>query len=106
MNLLILGRGKTGSLVAEVARERRHHVRALSAAENTRGGRRQRRGLHPRKEKSRRRNHWLVRPSAAPARDGAPRQDRLPLRIEFFHWREPVLRNRRHRRDRLEIRLQ
>ena len=26
MNLLILGRGKTGSLVAESARERRHHV--------------------------------------------------------------------------------
>jgi 4-hydroxy-tetrahydrodipicolinate reductase len=35
MNLLILGRGKTGSLVAEVARARRHHVRVLSAAENT-----------------------------------------------------------------------
>src|SRR5271169_1983706 len=34
MNLLILGRGKTGSLVAEVARVRRHHVRVLSAAEN------------------------------------------------------------------------
>jgi 4-hydroxy-tetrahydrodipicolinate reductase len=34
MNLLILGRGKTGSLVAEVARSRRHHVRVLSAAEN------------------------------------------------------------------------
>jgi 4-hydroxy-tetrahydrodipicolinate reductase len=34
MNLLILGRGKTGSLVAEVARARRHHVRVLSAAEN------------------------------------------------------------------------
>ena len=27
MNLLILGRGKTGSLVAEVARDRRHQVR-------------------------------------------------------------------------------
>ncbi|MGD0416683.1 MAG: 4-hydroxy-tetrahydrodipicolinate reductase [Terriglobales bacterium] len=36
MNLLILGRGKTGSLVAEVARARRHHVRVLSAAENPR----------------------------------------------------------------------
>jgi 4-hydroxy-tetrahydrodipicolinate reductase len=35
MNLLILGRGKTGSLVAEVARERRHHVRVFSAAENS-----------------------------------------------------------------------
>ena len=34
MNLLILGRGKTGSLVAEVARERRHHVRVLGASEN------------------------------------------------------------------------
>jgi 4-hydroxy-tetrahydrodipicolinate reductase len=34
MNLLILGRGKTGALVAEVARERRHHVRVLHAAEN------------------------------------------------------------------------
>ncbi len=35
MNLLILGRGKTGGLVAEVAHHRRHHVRALSGAENT-----------------------------------------------------------------------
>lgn len=35
MRLLILGRGKTGSLVAEVARERRHHVRVLGAAENS-----------------------------------------------------------------------
>src|SRR5258708_3792967 len=34
MNLLVLGRGKTGSLVAEVARSRRHHVRVLFAAEN------------------------------------------------------------------------
>jgi 4-hydroxy-tetrahydrodipicolinate reductase len=34
MNVLILGRGKTGSLVAEVARARRHHVRVVSAAEN------------------------------------------------------------------------
>ena len=34
MNLLILGRGKTGSLVAEVAQARRHHVRVLCAAEN------------------------------------------------------------------------
>src|SRR5580704_11267797 len=34
MNFLILGRGKTGSLVAEVARARRHHVRVLSAADN------------------------------------------------------------------------
>lgn len=34
MNLLILGRGKTGSVVAEVARERRHHVRTLDVDEN------------------------------------------------------------------------
>src|SRR5208283_2555484 len=34
MNLLILGRGKTGSLVAEVARSRRHQVRVICAAEN------------------------------------------------------------------------
>jgi 4-hydroxy-tetrahydrodipicolinate reductase len=34
MNLLILGRGKTGSLVAEVARARRHHVRTLRSGEN------------------------------------------------------------------------
>jgi len=34
MNLLILGRGKTGSLVAEVAHSRRHHVRVIFAAEN------------------------------------------------------------------------
>jgi 4-hydroxy-tetrahydrodipicolinate reductase len=34
MNLLILGRGKTGSLVADVARERRHHVRTLDENEN------------------------------------------------------------------------
>ena len=34
MNILVLGRGKTGALVAEVARERHHHVRVLSGAEN------------------------------------------------------------------------
>jgi 4-hydroxy-tetrahydrodipicolinate reductase len=34
MNLLILGRGKTGAMVAEVANQRRHHVRTLCAAEN------------------------------------------------------------------------
>jgi 4-hydroxy-tetrahydrodipicolinate reductase len=34
MNLLILGCGKTGSMVAEVARARRHHVSVLSAADN------------------------------------------------------------------------
>jgi 4-hydroxy-tetrahydrodipicolinate reductase len=37
MNLLILGRGKTGSLIAEVARSRRHHVRVLFASENAGG---------------------------------------------------------------------
>jgi 4-hydroxy-tetrahydrodipicolinate reductase len=35
MNFLILGRGKTGALVEEAARSRRHHVRVLSARENT-----------------------------------------------------------------------
>jgi 4-hydroxy-tetrahydrodipicolinate reductase len=34
MNLLLLGRGKTGSLVAEVARQRKHHVQAAGAVEN------------------------------------------------------------------------
>jgi len=34
MHLLILGRGKTGSIVAEVARERRHHIETLSDIEN------------------------------------------------------------------------
>jgi 4-hydroxy-tetrahydrodipicolinate reductase len=34
MNLLILGRGKTGSLVAEMARERQHTVRVLGSADN------------------------------------------------------------------------
>jgi len=34
MNLLLLGRGKTGSLVAEVAAERKHHVRVAGAKEN------------------------------------------------------------------------
>ncbi|MGH9498494.1 MAG: 4-hydroxy-tetrahydrodipicolinate reductase [Terriglobales bacterium] len=34
MNLLVLGRGKTGSMVAEVARERGHEVAALCAADN------------------------------------------------------------------------
>ncbi len=35
MNLLILGRGKTGSLVAEVASERKHHARIAGSKENT-----------------------------------------------------------------------
>lgn len=34
MNLLILGKGKTGSLVAQLAAERRHHVTALDEFEN------------------------------------------------------------------------
>lgn len=34
MNLLILGKGKTGSLVADLAAERRHHVTALDEFEN------------------------------------------------------------------------
>lgn len=35
MNLLLLGRGKTGSLVAEVAAERKHHVTIAGTKENT-----------------------------------------------------------------------
>jgi len=34
MNLLLLGRGKTGSLVAEVARERKHNVEVAGSKEN------------------------------------------------------------------------
>ena len=34
MILLILGRGKTGTLVAEVARQRGHEVRVLGGADN------------------------------------------------------------------------
>lgn len=34
MNLLILGRGKTGTLVAEVARERGHEIVQMGAADN------------------------------------------------------------------------
>jgi 4-hydroxy-tetrahydrodipicolinate reductase len=37
LNLLVLGRGKTGSLVAEVAQERGHRVHSIDEAENTRG---------------------------------------------------------------------
>src|SRR5215471_13666462 len=37
MNLLILGRGKTGSLVAEVAAERKHSTRVVGAKENANG---------------------------------------------------------------------
>lgn len=36
MNILLLGRGKTGSLVSEVARERSHSVRVLGASDNPR----------------------------------------------------------------------
>jgi len=34
MQILVLGKGKTGSLVAEIARERGHDVRALDVTEN------------------------------------------------------------------------
>lgn len=34
MNLLILGRGKTGSVVAEIAAERKHHIQVAGSAEN------------------------------------------------------------------------
>ena len=34
MNLILLGRGKTGSLVGEVATERKHHIRVAGAKEN------------------------------------------------------------------------
>jgi 4-hydroxy-tetrahydrodipicolinate reductase len=37
MNLLILGRGKTGSLVAEVARQQHRHVQVVGASENRAG---------------------------------------------------------------------
>lgn len=42
MNLLVLGRGKTGSLVADVARERGHEVRVVCSADNPNGS-----GLKP-----------------------------------------------------------
>jgi len=34
MNLLILGRGKTGTLVGELARERKHHIQIAGSKEN------------------------------------------------------------------------
>jgi 4-hydroxy-tetrahydrodipicolinate reductase len=34
LNLLVMGRGKTGTLVAEVARERGHSVQSIEAADN------------------------------------------------------------------------
>jgi 4-hydroxy-tetrahydrodipicolinate reductase len=37
MHLLLLGRGKTGSLVREVALQRRHHVRVMGASDNPDG---------------------------------------------------------------------
>ena len=37
MNILILGRGKTGALVAEVARQRKHEVTVAGAGENAKG---------------------------------------------------------------------
>ena len=37
MNLLLLGKGKTGALVAEVARERGHQLRALGGIDNPGG---------------------------------------------------------------------
>jgi 4-hydroxy-tetrahydrodipicolinate reductase len=37
MNLLLLGRGKTGSLAADVARERKHHVQVAGGDENKAG---------------------------------------------------------------------
>src|SRR6266581_6946399 len=37
MNLLILGRGKTGSAVAEVATGRKHHIQVIGSKENPNG---------------------------------------------------------------------
>ena len=37
MNFLVLGRGKTGALVAEIAKERGHEVRSLASQENQDG---------------------------------------------------------------------
>jgi 4-hydroxy-tetrahydrodipicolinate reductase len=37
MQFLILGRGKTGGLVAEIAAQRKHHVRVLGGADNAGG---------------------------------------------------------------------
>src|SRR5882672_1182786 len=34
MHLLILGQGKTGSLITEIARARKHEVRVLTSADN------------------------------------------------------------------------
>jgi 4-hydroxy-tetrahydrodipicolinate reductase len=37
MNILVLGKGKTGGMVAEIARERGHEVREIGSAENAGG---------------------------------------------------------------------
>ena len=37
MKILVLGRGKTGALVAEIARERKHEVQSLASQENQDG---------------------------------------------------------------------
>jgi 4-hydroxy-tetrahydrodipicolinate reductase len=37
MNILVLGKGKTGALVADIARERGHAVRSIGSAENSGG---------------------------------------------------------------------
>lgn len=37
MHILVLGCGKTGSLAAEIARERRHHVEVLNSSSNREG---------------------------------------------------------------------
>jgi 4-hydroxy-tetrahydrodipicolinate reductase len=37
MNILVLGKGKTGALVADIARERGHTVRSIGSAENISG---------------------------------------------------------------------
>ena len=37
LKILVLGRGKTGALVAEIAKERRHDVRSLASQENQDG---------------------------------------------------------------------
>lgn len=42
MNLLLLGQGKTGALVAEIAAQRKHHLRVLRSADNSNA-----RGLTP-----------------------------------------------------------
>ena len=44
MNFLLLGRGKTGSQVAEVAAERKHHLQVASSRDNLNGA-----AVHPEK---------------------------------------------------------